>query len=278
MVRSSVKASVPANRDCEVAVKLGWSLQTAYFVRGSLDAIAAMHFLDLTLPTLAENLALDEALLVDAETCGPALLRIWNWSQYAVILGAGGKLNEEIEAAACEADGVSVARRSSGGGTVLLGPGCLLYSLILPYERHTALKDVNACYRHVLGEMAEALTGLAPNISQAGTSDLACAGRKFSGNSQQRKRTHFLHHGTLLFAFDLAKIARYVKQPPRQPAYRQGRGHDAFLMNLPATAIELTLRLRRQWQAVKSLETWPEEKVAELVREKYGRDKWTMRL
>jgi lipoate-protein ligase A len=236
-----------------------------------------MCFLDLSLPTLADNLALDEALLLDAETGGPALLRVWNWSQYAVVLGAGGKLDEEIDVAACRADGVSVARRSSGGGTVLLGPGCLLYSLILPYERHKALKDVNASYRHVLGEMANALAGLAPNISQAGTSDLASAGRKFSGNSQQRKRNHFLHHGTLLFAFDLAKIARYLKQPSRQPAYREDRGHDDFLMNLPATAVELTCRLRRQWQADKSSETWPEGKVAELVREKYGRDEWTLR-
>ena len=36
-----------------------------------------MYFLDLTLPTLAENLALDEALLLDAEAGGPEVLRLW---------------------------------------------------------------------------------------------------------------------------------------------------------------------------------------------------------
>src|SRR5262249_36779727 len=159
-----------------------------------------MHFLDLTLPNLAENLALDEALLLEAEAGGPALLRIWAWSERAVILGAGSKLAEDVDEAACRANNVSILRRSSGGGTVLLGAGCLLYSLVLP--RDPALWDVTASYRHILGETAAAVADLAPDVAPAGTSDLASAGRKFSGNSQQRKRTHFLHHGTLLSAFD----------------------------------------------------------------------------
>src|SRR5947209_8289808 len=130
-----------------------------------------MHFLDLTLPALADNLALDEALLLEAEAGGPALLRVWTWPQYAVVLGAGARLAEEVDEAACRADGVVLARRSSGGGTVLLGPGCRLYSLVLP--RHPALMDVNASYRHVLGEIAASLADLAPGVAQAGTSDLA---------------------------------------------------------------------------------------------------------
>ena len=43
-----------------------------------------MHFLDLTLPTLPENLALDEALLLEAEAGGPNLLRVWSWPNNAV--------------------------------------------------------------------------------------------------------------------------------------------------------------------------------------------------
>ena len=126
-----------------------------------------VRFLDLTLPTLAANLALDEALLLQAEEGGPAVLRIWGWTRLAVVLGAGGKLAEDVDETACLMDRVPVLRRSSGGGTVLLGPGCLLYSLVLPYERHPALRDVNASYRHILAEMAAALADLAPGIAQA---------------------------------------------------------------------------------------------------------------
>src|SRR5947208_2305701 len=49
-----------------------------------------MHLLDLTLPTAAENLALDEALLLAAEGGGPEVLRLWENPSYAVVLGSGG--------------------------------------------------------------------------------------------------------------------------------------------------------------------------------------------
>ena len=53
-----------------------------------------MQLLDLTLPTLADNLALDEALLLQAEAGGPEALRFWEWPSYAVVIGAGGKWAE----------------------------------------------------------------------------------------------------------------------------------------------------------------------------------------
>src|SRR5207253_6330088 len=102
----------------------------------------------------------------------------------------------------------------------LLGTRCLLYSIILAYERHPALGGVNASYRHILTLLAGALADLAPNIHMAGTSDLASANLKFSGNAQQRKRRHLLHHGTLLYGYDLEGIRRYLKIPARQPNYR----------------------------------------------------------
>ena len=79
-------------------------------------------------------------------------------------------------------------------------------------------------------------------LQQAGTSDLAAAGRKFSGNAQQRKRRFLLHHGTLLYAFDLSRVGRYLRPPPRQPEYRAGRDHVAFLRNLDLPAEEIKRR------------------------------------
>src|SRR5437764_716289 len=79
-----------------------------------------MLFLDRTLPLLAENLALDEALLLEAETGGPEVLRVWQWPSSAVVLGAGGRIADDVCEERCRADGVPLARRASGGGTVLL--------------------------------------------------------------------------------------------------------------------------------------------------------------
>src|SRR5215470_19204848 len=101
-----------------------------------------MHYLDLTLATPAENLALDEALLLEAEAGrGGEVLRFWEWPLPAVVLGAGGRLAEDVDEAACRADVVPILRRSSGGGTVLLGNGCLLFSLVLAYDRSPLLRQ-----------------------------------------------------------------------------------------------------------------------------------------
>src|SRR5262249_30130806 len=147
----------------------------------------------------------------------------------------------------CRIDGVPIVRRASGGGTVLLGPGCLCYSLVLSYERGPALREITPSYVYILDRVHESLAGLLPSIEQAGTSDLADAGLKFSGNAQQRKRNYLLHHGTLLYDFDLSRIGRYLRMPGRQPEYRGRRGHASFLRNLPAASDELKRRLREAW-------------------------------
>ncbi len=234
-----------------------------------------MHYLDLTLPAAADNLALDEALLLAAEAgTGGEVLRLWEWPHPAVVLGAGCRLAEDVDEAACRADGVPILRRASGGGTVLLGPGCLLYSLVLRYDRAPELAQIRSSYAYILGEIGRALS---PAAIPAGISDLAIDGRKVSGNAQQRKRDHLLHHGTLLYAFDLGGIARYLCLPARQPEYRAGRAHGDFLRNLDLSGDELKRRLRAVWQAETALGGWPAEAVRQLVREKYGSIDWVRR-
>jgi len=237
-----------------------------------------MHLLELTLPSLGENLALDEALLLEAEESrGPEVLRLWEWPQPAVVLGAACKLDEDVDEAACTRDGVPILRRASGGGTVLLGPGCLLYSLVLAYERSPELSEILSSYSFILGRIAGALTDVLPDLKPAGTSDLASAGRKVSGNAQQRKRFHLLQQGSLLYAFDLAAVGRYLRQPQRQPAYREQREHAEFLMNLPLPRKEIERRLGAAWSAQEGLLQWPQERVCRLVNEKYTRQEWIMR-
>ena len=246
-----------------------------------------MNYLDLTLPTVAENLALDEALLLEAEASRSGeLLRFWEWPTPTVILGAGSRLTEDVNQPACQADGVAIFRRSSGGGTVLLGHGCLCYSLILSYDRHAALREIHSSFRFILGQIRDTLADISPagqagptdlRLELAGTSDLSLAGRKISGNSQQRKRRFLLHHGTILYAFDAKLVDRYLLMPIRQPDYRLQRNHSEFLANLSAPASELQSRLLTAWSATAPVDSWPRETVRQLAEDKYGRPEWIRR-
>lgn len=236
-----------------------------------------MDWLDLTLPSLAENLALDEALLLAAEDGGGEMLRFWEWPTPAIVLGSGGRIADEVDEDACRADAVPVLRRASGGGTVLLGRGCLIYTLVLSYQRDPELTDIRRSYRFILGRIAQVLAGTVGPIEQAGISDLALGERKFSGTAQQRKRSFLLHHGTLLYDLELALIPRYLREPPRQPEYRGGRSHLAFVTNLPLGRDEIQERLRRLWGADTRPARWPNAEVKQLIAEKYANPQWTRR-
>jgi lipoate-protein ligase A len=236
-----------------------------------------MQFFDLTLPTLEENLALEEALLLAAEAGqGSEVLRFWEWPSHAVVLGSGGKLAVDVNLSACETGSIPVARRSSGGGTVLLGPGCLLYTLVLDYQRQPALAGIASSYQYVLRLIADGLETLAPSAVFAGTSDLAIDGRKFSGNSQQRKQRYMLHHGTVLYDFDLECVSRYLHMPEKQPEYRAGRSHGEFMMNLTAKRSQLVEHLAQVWDAFAVPQAWhlAMSYVIRLVAEKYSQAAW----
>jgi lipoate-protein ligase A len=234
--------------------------------------------LDYTAATLNENLALDEALLLAAEA-GEAgeCLRFWEWPAHAVVMGAGGSITIDVNEVSCRADGVPLHRRASGGGTVLLGRGCLLFSLVLAYGRAVELREVNPSYRWILGRIREALRSFGP-LELAGTSDLASEGRKVSGNSQQRKARHVLHHGTLLYSFDLSAVARYLNSPEREPGYRQQRSHAEFVANLPADPAAVKAMLAQGFEGQpgeRSLQALA--RVPGLIAGRYGSEEWVRR-
>jgi lipoate-protein ligase A len=136
-----------------------------------------MRYLDLTLPTAAENLALDEALLEQAESAaGPMeTLRLWEPAQYMVVVGRSSKVDAEVDRDTCKAMGIPVLRRVSGGAAIVTGPGCLMYSLVLSYELRPRLHAINAAHCFVLSTMVDALTPVVSGVRLCGTSDLAIA-------------------------------------------------------------------------------------------------------
>lgn len=236
--------------------------------------------LNQTLSTVDANLAFDEAMLLAAEVGGAneggECLRFWEWPTHAVVLGAGGSIAIDVDEAACRADGVSLHRRASGGGTVLLGRGCLLFSLVLAYTRAPELRDVRASYRWILDRVRDALRPVA-HLEAIGISDLAMNGRKVSGNSQQRKARYLLHHGTLLYDFDLEAFGRCLNPPEREPDYRAGRTHLDFVANLASGADELQRMLANEFEAEPGNAALSLARVPDLIEERYGKVDWVRR-
>lgn len=235
-----------------------------------------MKFLDLTLPSPAENVALDEALLAASEAgqMEGYLLRVWEPTDYFVVLGRSIDPVREVNLATCREERIPVLRRVSGGGTVVAGPGCLSYALILARDRSSALSGVDTTHAYVLDRLVAGLSAFAPVVHRQGISDLAISNSagvaaKVSGNALRIHRRGLLYHGTLLYNFDLPRISRYLATPQREPDYRAGRRHEQFVANLPLAREVLVSTLRTVWNAQLDLENWPVELTKCIVAEKY---------
>jgi lipoate-protein ligase A len=241
-----------------------------------------MPWLDLTYPDISWNLALDEALLIEVEERSQApLIRLWEARQFAVVLGASGRMHEDVHVAVCEADGVVIARRSSGGGTVVIGPGALNVTVILPRDAAPGLEAVDRAQAYVLERTADALRRHSPDVQVKGSGDLTLGDRKFAGSAQRRLKRCFLVHFSILYDFPVALISRYTAQPRRQPAYRADRPHEDFVRNLALSRPALVDCLRLAWvadSATAQTVDLPEEAVRRLVAEKFGDPAWIKRL
>jgi lipoate-protein ligase A len=166
--------------------------------------------------------------------------RCWQPCRPVVVLGRNGRAAAEVVGEACRTDGVDVLRRFTGGGSVVLAPGCLAYTVILPLAFRPEFEEVMASFRWILERIVEALG--VPGLAVVG-SDLVLKDRKVSGNAQRRGRRALIQHGTLLFDFDARLATRWLTEPVRQPSYRRHRPHDEFLGNLPLTADIIEQRL-----------------------------------
>jgi lipoate-protein ligase A len=255
-----------------------------------------MKLLDLTLPTPAENLACDEALLDWCEEeSGEEILRFWEPREYFVVVGYANKISTEANAAACAENQIPILRRCSGGGTVLQGPGCLNYSLILKISDHEPLQSISSTNRFIMETNCKAIETLLPSNSELktqnsklsiqGHTDLALCTphsalrtpQKFSGNSQRRKKHFLLFHGTFLLRFDISLIEKFLPMPSKQPDYRHERTHSDFLTNLELPADSVKRALRKVWHTDEPLKNLPRDQIQLLSRDKYVTNEWNFK-
>jgi lipoate-protein ligase A len=173
----------------------------------------------------AECLARERSLHEIAESDGSEYVWVWEVEMHSVVMGRSADCVSEIHHEACERAGVPILRRESGGRTVLLGKGCLNYTLILRYDG----QGIHESYRLILDAVLDAAGVPGARVE---STDLTVRNRKFAGCAQRRRRRTVLHHGTILYDFDIATATRFLAEPKRQPTYRDGRPHADFLTNV----------------------------------------------
>ena len=243
-----------------------------------------MHRFDLQLPSPAENLAADEAILDRSEAGrGDETLVFWEPRETFVVVGYANKVATEVKVAACEAKGIPIYRRCSGGGTVVQMVGGLNYSLILRITGNGPTRNISSANEFIMERNRAAIESEVRSqkpearISVRGHTDLCLGEVKFSGNSQRRRKNFLLFHGTLLLNGDLKLISELLLMPSLQPDYRARRPHEAFVTNLGLSVEKVKAALAKAWNAEAELQSPPLADIQRLAREKYLTREWNFK-
>jgi lipoate-protein ligase A len=155
------------------------------------------------------------------------LFRFFETQRTAVVLSSSNSAQREAFEDVCRDLHIPVLQRRGGGGTVLLGRGCLVLTFSF------FARDVFSNQRYfqmINGLWAEALADAGIHgLVTRGHSDLACGDRKIAGTSLFRRKHLVVYQGSLLVDPDFELIAKALRHPSREPDYRQGRAHREFL-------------------------------------------------
>ncbi len=113
-----------------------------------------------------------------------------------VIIGRNQQLSKEVNVDYCQANGVEIVRRKSGGGAVLADMNNIMFSYI------TSSDDVCRTFSKYTSMVAASLCKLGLNATDNSRNDILIDGRKVSGNSYYHIPGRSIVHGTMLYDYD----------------------------------------------------------------------------
>jgi lipoate-protein ligase A len=161
-------------------------------------------------------------------------IRIWVPKDKILVLGHSQTPEIELVPENVISDGIPLFRRISGGGAVLLTPGCLCVAL--RFKRPPSL-SIHECFKLGSGVIIRGVkTALGLDLVSEGISDLACGDKKVVGCSLYMPRDFALYLASILVEPDYAGMDRYLAHPSKEPEYRAGRTHNAFVAGLAELA------------------------------------------
>jgi lipoyl(octanoyl) transferase len=193
----------------------------------------------------ADNMAIDESLLVSAIEQGAETLRVYRWREPTVSLGYFQKDDDPVLKSRFA--GLPSVRRLSGGGA-LLHDREITYSIALP-DGHPLADAPTLLYDHVHAALVAMLNELGAPASVRGEKfsepepflcfgrgdprDIVLSGFKIVGSAQRRRKGAILQHGALL----LERSPHAPEVPGLFDLSPQTRQTEESLMHTIATAL-----------------------------------------
>lgn len=156
------------------------------------------------------NLAVEDAIF---RSMNPAQKVLFLWrNDNTVVIGRGQNPWKECNTKKMEEDGITLARRSSGGGAVFHDLGNTNFTFMAGKPEYDKSISTNIILK------ALALLGI--HAESSGRNDLVVKVgeeiRKISGSAYRETQDRGFHHGTLLIDVDFTKLGNYLNPDPKK--------------------------------------------------------------
>jgi len=165
---------------------------------------------------------------------------VWQPDQKYLVLGRSNEAIKSLIAETVDADKVQVLKRPSGGEAVLLSPKMLIIALKYPLEKVSKPHDVFTIANDIIKTSLLKLG--VENITSRGISDICIGEQKVLGSAIFKKPDSVFYHAVLNISEDVQLINRYLQHPKREPDYRKGRNHLAFVSSLHKESFEINIQ------------------------------------
>ena len=167
------------------------------------------------------GLAADEAMALRVgENLSPPVLRLYTYRSCSALVGRFQRIENELNLEFCKEQKMSINRRPTGGGAILMGEDQLGVALML--------RDWNGCkaprelMRHFASALCEGLLVFGVNAQFRGKNDLEVEGRKIGGlGIHSNASGGYLLHCSLLVDLDVPLMLRALNVPLEKLEARQ---------------------------------------------------------
>ncbi len=167
------------------------------------------------------GLAADDAMALRVgENLSPPVLRLYTYRSCSALVGRFQRIENELNLEFCKEQKMSINRRPTGGGAILMGEDQLGVALML--------RDWNGCkaprelMRHFASALCEGLLVFGVNAQFRGKNDLEVEGRKIGGlGIHSNASGGYLLHCSLLVDLDVPLMLRALNVPLEKLEARQ---------------------------------------------------------
>jgi len=236
----------------------------------------------------AEGLAVDDTLPQSvARNNSPPILHLYTFVP-SVIVGKYQDIEAALRLERCKAHGIEFNRRSTGGGTVIMGPEIVALGLGINVDHPRLKKGVGGVFQSLSLVLLRALDKVGIQGYFQPKNDLEVNGRKIAGLSAASEAdTCLLFHTSLLVDFDIALMTDIMNTPVIK---LEDKGYNCFSQRMTTVRDELgrKVSVTEMIEAIQnsfeeefnirfqedSPDEWEEKTIQGFIEKRYTKDEW----